>query len=171
MADFLPAITAIRECLLGTVGTVRVVTPGDVTEGAYPSTTEHEAARAITGPHFEVSITKVGPNPASPWTHSPQLIQDVEVQVRTVATTGHELLDDARAATRADMLNLLEDCRAALMRSPNVASTAAAVDTGIVSGALRLWHGHTLEREDWARRRISYLSRYTATIKITQTPG
>ena len=171
MADYGPALTAIRECLLGTVGSVRVVTPGDITEGAYPSTTEHEAARAVTGPHFEVSITKIGDAQESPWEHSPQRIRDIEVLVRTEMRTEMELIDDERAATRTAMLNLLEDCRSALMRSPNVAVTSAAVSTGIVSGAMMRCLGHALEREDWPRRRISYLSRYAAKITITQTPG
>jgi hypothetical protein len=171
MADFLPALNAIRQCLLGTVGSLRVVTAGDLAEGAYPSTTEHEAARAVTGPNFEVSITKLTPSAASPWEHMPTRIMDVEIQVRTEWTTGQELIDSERAATRADALILLEECRAALMRSPNLASDATPAATGIVSGALMRCLGHTLEREDWPRRRLSYLSRYAAAIVITQTPG
>lgn len=171
MADFLPAITAIRECLLGTVGSTRVVTVGDLAEGAYPSTTEHEAARSIVKPHFEVSITKLGDAPESPWEHMPQRIRDLEIQIRTEFATEQELIDAERAATRATALGLLEECRAALMRSPNLAATAASAATGIVSGAFLRCLGHTLEREDWPRRRLSYLSRYTAKIAITQTAG
>jgi hypothetical protein len=171
MADLLPALNAIRQCLLGTVGSVRSVTVGDLAEGAYPSTTEHEAARAVTGPNFEVSITKLTPSAASPWEHMPTRIMDVEIQVRTEWTTGQELIDAERASARADALNLLEECRAALMRSPNLANDATPAATGIVSGALMRCLGHTLEREDWPRRRLSYLSRYTAAIVITQTPG
>ena len=171
MADLLPALTAIRECLLGTIGDVRAVTPGSIAERAYPSTTEHEAARALTGPRFEVSVDRFAPSPDGPWEHSPTRLHALELRVRTEWTTAHELLDDDRARARAEALSLLETCRAALMRAGNVLETAAGESTGIVSGCLHRCLGHQLEREDWQRRRLSYVSRYATQIQIDQTPG
>lgn len=171
MADFAPMITAIRECLLGAIGTVRDVDTGDLVERAYPAAVEHEAARAITGPRFEVSVLSVVPSKDSPWEHSPIRLLAVEVQVRSEWTTPHEILDDARATARADALSLLEECRAALMRSGNLTTTAAAAATGLVSGCLHQCLGHRLEREDWQRRRLSYLSRYATILQIAQTAG
>lgn len=171
MADLLPALTALRECLLGTIGDVRTVTPGDVTERAYPATVEHEAARVLTGPRFEVSVERFAPSGDGPWEHSPSRLHHLEIRVRTEWTTAHELLDDERARVRAEALDLLEACRAALMRGGNLLTTDAGDSTGIVSGCLHRCMGHQLEREDWQRRRISYVSRYTTQIQISQTPG
>ena len=171
MADLLPAITAIRECLLGLVGSVRTVDEGDIAERAYPAATEHEAARALTGPRFEVSVEKMAPSPDGPWEHSPTRLHLLDIRIRTEWTTDHELLDDARARARAEALALLEKCRAALMRAGNLTSTSASEATGLVSGCLHRCAGHSLEREDWQRRRLSYVSRYATQIQIDQTAG
>ena len=171
MADLGPALTAIREVLLGTIGSVRVVTAGDLDEGAYPATTEHEAARAITGPNFEVSILSLTPSKETPWENSPIRLFDLEVQVRSEWATSHELIDSARASLRAEAFSLMEEARAALMRPGNLTTTSAAVATGLVSGCMHRSGGHRIEREDWPRRRFSILSRYNAVIQFSQTPG
>jgi hypothetical protein len=171
VADLLPALTAIRECLLGVIGDVRTVPDGALVERAYPSTIEHEAARALTGPRFEVSVDSFSPSPDGPWEHSPYRLHVLELSVRTEWTTAHELLDDERARVRAEALSLLETCRAALMRAGNIATTSGGDETGIVSGCLHRCLGHQLEREDWQHRRLSYVSRYTTQIRIEQTAG
>lgn len=171
MADFAPAINAIRECCLGAVGSVRVVPPGDVAERAYPSTVEHEAARALTGPRFEVTIVRAEPSKDSPWEHSPVRLELYTVQIRTEFTTAHELIDAARASAQSEAWNLLNTCRAALMRGGNLLTTADSTATGIVSGCLHRFISHDLERADWQRRRLSYLSRYQTQIQFSQTPG
>ncbi len=171
MADFANAVTAIRECLLGTIGSTRTVTAAALDEGAYPSTTEHEAARAVTGPNFEVSIVSMAPSKESPWENSPTRLLDCDVEVRCEWTTSNELIDSARASVRASALSTLETTRAALMRPGNLTTTAAAGATGIVSGCLHRHAGHRLEREDWRRRRLSYVSRYSTVISISQTAG
>jgi hypothetical protein len=171
VADFTPMLTAIRECLLGTIGSTRAVDAGDLREGAYPSTVEHEAARSVTGPRFEVSVLEMRPSSESPWEHSPTRLIAVEIQVRTEWSTEFELQDEERSALRASALSQLEECRAALMRAGNLTATSEPLPTGIVSGCLHRCLGHRLEREDWPRRRLSYLSRYATIVQIAQTAG
>lgn len=171
MADFGPAIEAIRQVCLGTVGSVRSVGASDLVEGAYPSTPEHEAARAVLGPSFEVSILSCSPSKESPWEHSPYRLLDLDVQIRTEWTTAHQLIDSERSTTRSEALAQLEEVRAALMRSGNLTSNLAAEATGLVSGCLHRCAGHRLEREDWPGRRFSYLSRFSTVIRISQTAG
>lgn len=171
MADFTPAITAIREALLGVVGTVRAMEEGDLIEGAYEHTPEHEAARALRGPTFEVDVTSVNRAKDHPGEHSNTALLDLTVQVRTVWSTEHELLDDERARARADALGLLEKSRAALMRAGNLTTTSADEATGLVSGCLHRLLEHRLERADWRGRRLSYVSRYTTVLQATQTAG
>lgn len=171
MADFVPTITAIREVLLGTIGAVRVVAPGQATEGAYEQTPEHEAARALLGPTFEVDIESSGRAKDHPGEHSNVALLDLVVRVRTVWGTDHELLDAERASARAQALGLLEDCRAALMRAGNLTTTSAAVPTGLVSGCLHRLLDHRLERSDWRGRRLSYVSRYATVLQLSQTAG
>jgi hypothetical protein len=170
-SSYLPAITAIRECCLGAIGSVRTVAPGTVAAGAYPSTVEHEAARALALPRFEVTIERVSGSPDSPWTNSPQILEAVTVKIRSEWSTPHELLHEERDALRAEALDMLKDTKAALMRSPNILTTSAAAPTGIVSGCMHRFVDHAIEREDWPRRRFSYVSRYQTQILIDQTPG
>lgn len=171
MADFSPMLTAIREVCRGALGSVRVVQSNALRERAYPSTTEHEAARVIVGPRFEVSVSKADVSKESPWENSPIRLLDVEVRVRTEWSTKHELLDDERSAVRASALALLEDMRAALMRPGNLATTASGQSSGLVSGCLHRHSGHSLEREDWQRRRLSYVSTYSTVMRIAQNAG
>lgn len=171
MADFAPTITAIREALLGVVGTVRAVDEGDLVEGAYEHTPEHEAARALRGPSFEVEITSAARAKDHPGEHSNAALLDLTVQIRTVWGTEHELLDDERARARAEALGLLEKSRAALMRAGNLTETSADEATGLVSGCLHRLLEHRLERADWRGRRLSYVSRYTTVLQATQAAG
>lgn len=171
MADFTPAITAIREVCLGVSGSVRSMEAGDLTEGAYEHTSEHEAARGLRGPTFEVDVSDTQRHKESPSEHSDVSLLDVTVQVRTVWTTGHELVDDDRALARAEALSTLEKLRAALMRAGNLEETSAGTATSIVSGCLHRHLGHRLERADWRGRRLSYVSRFATVMQFSQTAG
>lgn len=171
MADFAAAITAIREACLGAIGSVRTVDADALAEGAYPHTAEHEAARALTGPSFEVEITDVVKHKDSPSEHSNVVLLDVTVQLRTEWGTDQELLDEERADARSAALSLLESARAALMRAGNLTSTSDSSATGIVSGCLHRFLGHRLELADWRGRRLAYLSRFATVIQFSQTAG
>ena len=171
MADFAPAITAIRECCLGQVGATRSMDTDDLVEGAYEHTPEHEAARALRGPAFEVEIADVQRHPESPSEHSDVALLGLTVQIRTIWLTESEILEDSRAALRAEALSTLEKLRASLMRAGNISTTSAGDETGIVSGCLHRHLGHRLERADWRGRRLAYVSRFTTVLMASQTAG
>lgn len=171
MADFTPAITAIRECCLGHVGATRAMAAGDLVEGAYEHTPEHEAARALRGPSFEVEITDTQRHAESPSEHSDVVLLGVTVQIRAIWLTESEIVEDSRATLRAEALSTLEKLRAALMRAGNLTETSDGDETGIVSGCLHRHLGHRLERADWRGRRLVYVSRFTTVLKASQTAG
>ena len=171
MTDVAPMLKAIRDVCLGVSGSVRTVQSGALRERAYPSTVEHEAARVLVGARFEPTVSKIIVSKSSPWENSPVRLLDIEVRIRTEWTTAHELIDAQRLAARARAISLLEDMRAALMRPGNLTTSSDGSATGIVSGCMHTHDGHTLEREDWTKRRLSYVSTYTSVLLAIQQAG
>lgn len=145
-------LTAVEECLLGTIGSVRTVASGTFARRAYEGLDLTLAARAMETPRFEVELRSIertgaiGPRSAS------VSVEEVEVLCRFVFSTDHELQDAERTSKRAEAAEKILTARRALEWPGNLTQTAAAAPTGLVSGCLTADTGATVKREDWKRR-------------------
>lgn len=141
-------LTAIDAVLLGTSGSVRTVPAGTFSRRAYDGLDITLAARALEKPRFEVELVSiertgaVGPRTAS------IVVEAIELLVRFVWATEHELDDNARRATRAEALEKVQLARQALEWPGNLPSAS----TGLISSCLTTRGVAKVIRESWRQR-------------------
>lgn len=146
-------LTAVEEVLLGTLGSVRTVPAGTFARRAYEGLDVTLAARALEVPRFELEVTRSMRTGAIGPKTGPIGVDRVVVNVRFVFSTAHELGDAARTATRAEALEKVRTARLALEWPGNLAATAAAAPTGLISSCLVAEKdGAKTLREDWKKR-------------------
>lgn len=163
--------TAIEEQLNGTKTGTRAVTNGVMTTGIYADLpAEEQARRALVEPRFDVAITsikRVGPLGT---TGSYQLLL-CDIDVRSIyALTEREKIDDAQLdtlrSTGTDDLDRIQQALCYGVTAP-LATTSVGVATGIVSGVMSEYLGGKLVREDFALRRIEFLSQFRCVVKAS----
>lgn len=167
--SFGAALTAIEECLDGTLGSVRTTTSDDLSRDAYAAADDFTLAqRAMSGRRFEVEVvgqrrtTAVGPPTAD------RAVLALDILIVLVVPTASEVEGDLRAAVRALAENIYMRAQQALMWPGNLVTTVAGASTGIVSGCLSKCGPARVTREDWKARIYRLEAPATALVLVSQ---
>ena len=144
-----PILTAVKEVLLGTLGTTRTITAGAFQYGKHGGLNDEELARkAFVKPIVDVQFLAAERSPTTTGIYSSFGIYELALQVSVAYYLSAEPLDSSRETARALALDDGDKIIQALTYPGNVRQTSAAVSTGLVSGLLQSTGGVRVSRED-----------------------
>ena len=166
---------AVQEQLDGTATGGRAVSSGVMTTGIYADLPDEEQARrALVRPRFDVAVTSVKRvGPIGTVGSYQLLLCDVDVRSIYALTELERASDDdldALRSTGTDDLDRIQQALCYGVTAP-LAFTAAAVPTGILSGVMSEYLGGRLVKEDFASKRIEFLSQFRCIVKVSPAVG
>mgnify|MGYP007083423758 CR=1 FL=1 len=146
-------LTAIEELAKGEIGATRVLSAGDLALDAYDTIDDRTLAeRTLVSPRIEVMLESIERNKAvAPRTALVQ-VDDVNLKLRIAVRTESEVRHEERMRSRARALSLADRLTKALTWPGNLAQTAGAVPTGLVSRCLHRVGPWKVTREDFKRK-------------------
>lgn len=134
------AMTAVREAMLGLVGSLRMIDAGDYRDAMADGVMEQELARRSTvGPQpFRVEMRSLAKSPATPSIRGNLVLYNLAVDVVVSRVIGplQQANDAVRAKVWSDALLDGDIIRQAMTTSPNLRQTAAGHATDLAGDAL-----------------------------------
>lgn len=155
---------ALRECVLGAIGTVRTVAADAFKLGAPDRVDDPSMAhRAREKKRVEIEIGRPKRLPLASVLCN-RGIFEAQVVVRVVHASDHQILDEDRHKLQAEQMDDHDLLFDALTYPGNLATTSDSVATGLISGCLFPADGGEVNRQ-WRERFLRSTRIYTARLE------
>ena len=156
---------ALRELVLGEIGSVRTVASTRFLLGVHEDKPAEQFHRSVERARIEVTIEVPEFVPLGS-VYCDTGLEEAEVEITTTRASTHQVLDIARHELRALALDDLSVLRDALTYPGNLTTTSDGVATGILSGCLVPVPGGDQEF-DSDRKLLTTTTRFRATLQRT----